>query len=195
MATTQWTLDATHSELNFKIRHLMITNVSGSFTDFTVDVTTDGDDFSTAQIGARIKMDSINTNNQQRDHHLRASDFFDAANHPEMIFKSTRVEKRSNDEFLLHGDLTMKGTTQPVQLNVEFGGITKDPWGSERAGFTVTGKINRSAWGVSFNSVLETGGVALGEEVKIASEIQLVKQVAVAPSPTETESEHQKQTA
>ncbi len=119
---------------------------------------------------------SITTNNEQRDAHLRAADFFGTEQYPELSFRSTKIEKAGTDEFTLLGELTLKGITKPVTLNVEFSGVTKDPWGGERAGFIVTGKINRSDWGINFNGVLETGGVMLSEEVKINGEIQLVKQ-------------------
>ena len=181
MAHTKWVLDPTHSELGFKIKHLMITNVSGNFKEVEAEVQTVGQDFTTAQIEAKIKTGSINTNNEQRDAHLRTSDFLEAEKYPEIVFKSTRVEKRDDELFYVFGDLTMKGITRPVKLNVEFTGVTKDPWGGERAGVIITGKINRSEWNVTFNAVLETGGVALSDEIKIHSEIQLVKQaVSVA---------------
>jgi polyisoprenoid-binding protein YceI len=182
MATTKWTLDHTHSELGFKIKHLMISNVSGLFKVFQAEVETEGTDFGTAQINLTADMASISTNNEQRDAHLRASDFFEVEKHPELKFRSTKVEKIDNDTYGVYGELTMKGVTRPVKLNVEFNGITNDPWGGERAGFFVTGKIKRSEWGVNFNAVMETGGIALGEEVKINSEIQLVKQAVSVPA-------------
>ena len=122
-----------------------------------------------------------NRSNDQRDAHLRNSDFFEVEKYPELKFTSTKLEKIDSDTFILFGDLALKGVTRPVKLNVEFNGVTKDPWGGERAGFVVMGKINRSDWGVNFNGVLETGGVMLSEEVRLFSEIQLVKQaVSVA---------------
>lgn len=178
MANTRWVIDPTHSEIGFKIKHLMITNVSGKFDGFEAEVQTEDEDFTTAQIEARIKTSSINTNNLQRDEHLRNSDFFEVETHPEILFTSTKVEKINNDNFVLHGNLTLKGVTRPVKLNVEYSGITKDPWGGQRAGFIITGKINRSEFGLNFNAALETGGLVLGEEVKINSEVQLVKQAA-----------------
>lgn len=181
MKTTKWVLDPTHSELGFKIRHLMITNVSGSFKEFQAEVEMEEGDFSTAQINATAEMASIFTNNEQRDAHLRSSDFFEAGKYPELKFQSTKIEKVDRDTFTLYGELTLKGVTKPVKLNVEFTGLTKDPWGGERAGFVLSGKINRSEWGINFNGVLETGGLALSDEVKIHSELQLVKQtVSVA---------------
>lgn len=182
MSKTKWLLDPTHSELGFKIKHLMITNVSGSFKNFNATVETREEDFSTAQIKLTAEMASIFTNNEQRDNHLRTSDFFEVEKYPELKFKSTKVEKIDSDTFALYGELTLKGVTKPVKLNVEFNGVTKDPWGGERAGFLVTGKINRSNWGVNFNAALETGGVMLSEEVKISSEIQLVKQAVGVPA-------------
>ena len=145
------------------------------------EVETHGEDFTTAQISLSADMASISTNNDQRDAHLRNSDFFEVEKYPELKFTSTKVEKIESDTFALFGDLTLKGVTRPIKLNVEFNGVTKDPWGGERAGFVVTGKINRSDWGVNFNGVLETGGVMLSEEVRVFSEVQLVKQaVSVA---------------
>jgi polyisoprenoid-binding protein YceI len=176
MAITKWIIDPTHSEIGFKIKHLMITNVSGKFDGFEAEVQTQGEDFATAQIEAKIKTASINTNNLQRDEHLRNSDFFEVEAHPEILFTSTKVEKIDNDNFLLHGNLTLKGITKPVKLNVEYSGSTKDPWGNQKAGFVITGKINRSDFGLNFNAALETGGLVLGEEVKINSEVQLIKQ-------------------
>ena len=176
MAKTKWLLDPMHSELQFKIKHLMISNVSGALKNFNAAVETEEEDFSTAAINLTAEMASISTNNEQRDAHLRNSDFFEVEKYPELKFTSTKVEKRDSDTFDLYGELTIKGVTKPVKLNVEFNGTTKDPWGGERAGFLVSGKINRTDWGVNFNSVLETGGVVLGEEVKINSELQLVKQ-------------------
>ena len=182
MKTTKWALDPTHSELSFKIRHLMISNVSGSIKDFQVSAETRDDDFSTAQISVVGDMASVSTNQEQRDTHLRTADFFEVEKHPQFQFKSTRIEKAGDGTFALYGDLTLKGITKPVQLNVEFNGIAKDPWGNQKAGFLITGRINRSEWGVNFNGVLETGGVMLSDEIKINSEIQMIKQVAPVPA-------------
>src|SRR5688572_689068 len=178
MKTTKWNLDPTHSDLGFKIRHLMIANVSGSFKNFDATVETIGSDFTTARIQATADIHSISTNNEQRDQHLRTSDFFEAEKYPELQFISTKIEKVDHQTFDLYGDLTMKGLTKPVKLSVEYNVIAKDPWGNERAGFVVTGKINRSDWGINFNNIIETGGLALAEEVKINSEIQMVKEKA-----------------
>lgn len=178
MSTTNWVLDPTHSELGFKIKHLMISNISGSFQQFQVEVVTQDDDFSTAQIRVTAEIASIHTNNEQRDDHLRNSDFFEAETYPQLSFQSTKVEKLSDETFTVYGDLTMKGVSKPVTLRVEYSGVTKDPWGGGgRTGYSISGKINRSDWGINFNGVLETGGLALGEEVKLISEIQLVKKL------------------
>lgn len=182
MKTIKWTADPLHSELGFKIKHLMITNVSGTFKSFRAEAETEGEDFATARISLTADMDSISTNNEQRDHHLRTADFFETDQHPQLTFQSTRLEPLDAETFVLHGILTLKGISQPVKLNVEYSGLTKDPWGGERAGFVVTGKISRSAFGVSFNTVLETGGVALSDEVKIHGEIQLVKEQVAVPA-------------
>ena len=176
MAKTKWSLDPIHSELQFKIKHLMISNVSGALKNFQAEVETEDKDFTTARINLIAQMDSISTNNEQRDAHLRNSDFFEVEKYPELKFKSTKVEKADSDTFVVYGELTMKGVTKRIRLNAEFNGVVKDPWGNERAAFTVTGKINRTDWGMNFNGVMETGGVMLGEEVKISSELELVKQ-------------------
>lgn len=176
MATTNWKLDLSHSELGFKIKHLMITNVSGTFKSFDVEVESEDDDFRNARITAKADMSSINTNNEQRDEHLRNSDFFEVDKYPELSFRSTGSKAIDDDTYELHGELTLKGVTKPVKLHVEYNGLAKDPWGGERAGFVVTGKINRADWGVSFNGVLETGGVMLSEEVRIHAELELVRE-------------------
>lgn len=174
MATTKWVLDPVHSELTFKVRHMMITNVKGEFKSFSVDV--DGEDITKAQVGVNIDTASINTNNEQRDGHLKSADFFDAENFKNITFTATSTRAKGNDEFELTGDLTIKGITKEVKLNVEFGGINKDPWGNEKAGFSFDGNINRNDWGLNWNAALETGGVLVSDEVKINGEVQFVKQ-------------------
>jgi len=176
MATTKWALDPTHSELQFKVKHLMISTVTGQFNQFTGKAETDETDFSTAKIDFTAEVDSISTNNEQRDAHLKNSDFFDATNHPHLTFKSDKLEKISDDQFKLHGTLTMRGTPKKISLDVEIGGVTIDPWGNTRAGFTVTGKINRQDFGVSFGAVTDTGGILLADEVRIIANVQFVKE-------------------
>jgi polyisoprenoid-binding protein YceI len=176
MATTKWNLDATHSEIGFKVKHMMITNVSGSFGKFDVQTETNGDDFSTAKIKFTADLNSINTANTDRDNHLKSPDFFDAEKFPELKFESTKVEKKDDENYILHGNLTIKGVTKPVKLDAEFGGIGKDPWGNQKAGFSLTGKIKRTDWNLNWNAALETGGVLVSEEVKLHAEIQITKQ-------------------
>jgi polyisoprenoid-binding protein YceI len=184
MKKIKWIIDPTHSELGFKIKHLMISNVSGTFSEYEANMETENDDFSTAQIHATIKAASVSTNNKQRDQHLQNGDFFEVEKYPEITFWSTRVEKLDHEQFVVYGDITLKGITKPVKLNVEYSGVTRDPWGGQRAGFTITGKIIRSEFGLSFNSVLETGGLALSDEVKIHSEVQLVKEATIVAAVT-----------
>jgi polyisoprenoid-binding protein YceI len=147
MAKTKWTLDTTHRELGCRIKHLMITSVSGSLRSFQVDAEADEADFTTAKISLRADMSSIFTNNEQRDAHVRTADFFEVEKYPELKFQSTRIEKTGDDNFILYGDLSLKGVSRPVKLNVEYSIVPKDSWDLERAGLVVTGKINRSDWG------------------------------------------------
>ncbi|MDQ2658178.1 MAG: YceI family protein [Bacteroidota bacterium] len=176
MTKTKWHLDPAHSEIGFKVKHMMITNVSGSFGKFDVTAETDGDDFSTAVIGFAADVNTLSTGNADRDTHLKSADFFDASSHPHLTFKTTKYEKKDDENYVLSGDLTIRDVTRPVKLNVEFGGIGKDPWGNQRAGFTITGKINRTDFNLNWNTALETGGVLVGEEVKLFGELELVKQ-------------------
>lgn len=175
MANSKWTLDPTHSEVVFKAKHLMITNVTGNFGSFEVNAETEDDDFTKSTLSFSANVASINTNNEQRDAHLKSADFFDADNYPTLNFVGTSY-KQTGDDYELAGDLSIRGVTQNVKLNVEFGGINKDPWGNTKAGFTITGKINRKDFGLNWNAALETGGVLVSEEIRITCEIQLVKQ-------------------
>jgi polyisoprenoid-binding protein YceI len=177
MAKTIWKIDSAHSEIQFKIRHLMITNVTGQFNRFSGSVETEGNDLTSAKIHFTAEVNSISTNNEQRDAHLKNSDFFDATTHPELVFEGERLEKLEEENYLLEGTLTMRGTSHPIKLNVENGGIITDPWGNTRVGFTVTGKIHRKDFGVSFGLGAETGNVMLSDEVKINASVQFVKQV------------------
>ncbi len=175
MATTTWALDPTHSEIQFKVKHLMITTVTGSFKSFTAAATTDSEDFSNATISFSADIASVDTGNEQRDGHLQGADFFDAEKFPTLSFASASFTKK-DDVYALTGDLTIKDVTKPVTLAVEFGGVAKDPWGNTKAGFTLSGKINRKDFGLTWNAATETGGVLVSEEVKILAEIQLVQQ-------------------
>lgn len=181
MANQIWSLDPTHSELQFKIKHLMISTVTGQFNQFKAEIETQGDDFTKAKVHFETAVESISTNNEQRDAHLKNGDFFDAPKYPFITFDSEKMEKISEDEYKLHGTLTIRGISKKIILVAEFGGITKDPWGNTRTGFSVTGKINRQDFGISFGAVSETGGLLLGDEVKIIANVQFVKEaVAVA---------------
>ena len=172
---TKWSLDPAHSEVSFKVKHMMITNVTGLLRDYTVEVDAKDEGFSHAEVTFIGKLKSITTGNEQRDEHLRSADFFDVENNADVVFKSTDYT-RSGDDITLEGDLTIKGVTKPVRLDVEFAGVQKDPWGNMKAGFTVTGKLNRKDFGLNWNTALETGGVLVGDEVKINCEIQLIRQ-------------------
>lgn len=171
---TTWVLDPAHSELTFKVKHMMIANVKGSFNNFSVEV--DGNDILTSSVLVKIDTSSIDTNNIDRDNHLKSVDFFDVENNKEILFKSTSLKQKDGNEYELKGMLTIKGISKEITLDVEFGGINKDPWGNDKAGFTVEGKINRKEWGLNWNAALETGGVLVSDEVKIAAEIQFAKQ-------------------
>ena len=178
MANTTWALDPTHSELMFKVRHLLVSNVTGHIKNFTASVETQGDDMSSAKVNFSAEVNSITTNNEQRDGHLMANDFFDQANHPQMTFVGDKMEKVDSDNYKLHGTLTMRGNSKPVTLNVSYGGSVIDPWGNTRVGFEVHGKINRKDYGVSFSMVSETGGILLGEDVNINANVEFVKVAA-----------------
>jgi polyisoprenoid-binding protein YceI len=175
-AKTKWGIDPTHSEISFKVKHLMITNVKGVFKEFDASIYTTADNFITSDINLHLKPASIDTGVSDRDAHLRSADFFDVENHPEMIFKGSSVEKAADDSYTLTGDLTIKDITKQVKLEVEFNGVMKDPWGNEKAGYAINGKINRKDWGLNWNAALEAGGLLVSDDVKISCEIQLIKQ-------------------
>ena len=176
MEKTTWNIDPTHSEILFKVKHLMITNVKGEFRKFSASITANGNDFTNASIAATMDAASVFTNEDNRDGHLKGADFFEVEKYPELTFKGTSFIKTDDENFKLKGLLTIKGVSKEVTLDVEFGGINKDPWGNEKAGFSVTGKINRKDWGLNWNAALETGGVLVSEEVRISAEVQFVKQ-------------------
>jgi len=176
METTKWIIDPTHSELHFRVRHLMVSWVSGSFKKFDATVQTEGENISTAKVRFTADINSISTNNEQRDAHLRTADFFDATSHPQIIFESDKLEKIDDENYKLYGTLTIRGNSRKIALNVEYGGVTKDPWGNTRTGFSVSGRINRKDFGVSFSMVSETGGILLGEEVSISANVEFVKE-------------------
>ena len=174
--TTKWALDPAHSELVFKVKHLMISNVKGQFTKLNAQITSLGTDFANATVTVTIEAASVSTNDDSRDAHLRGGDFFDVEKHPELTFTGSSFKHISGSNYKLLGELTIKGVARQVELDVDFGGINKDPWGHEKAGFSVSGKINRKHWGLNWNAALETGGVLVSEEVRINGELQFVKQ-------------------
>ena len=175
MAIT-WKIDPAHSEIQFKVKHLMITTVTGYFRTFNLEVETETEDFNTAKrIEFSADIDSIDTNNQQRDTHLKSADFFHGEEHGKLRFVGKRYEG-SGDEAKLHGDLTIRGVTKPITVNVEYGGTVVDPYGQTKAGFTVSGKISRKDFGLVWNAVTEAGQVVVSDEVRLHCEIQLVKQ-------------------
>ncbi|MCK6600554.1 MAG: YceI family protein [Bacteroidetes bacterium] len=174
-ALQTWNLDPAHSEIIFKVKHLMITNVKGEFRTFSSQIISEGSDFSKAKISLKIDTSSIFTNQEDRDNHLRSADFFETEKYPELVFEGTSFSRLDDENYKLKGNLTMKGVTREVTLDVEFGGLMKDPWGNEKAGFSVTGKLNRKDWGLNWNAALEAGGVMVSEEVKIQAEVQYIK--------------------
>ena len=173
---TKWAIDPTHTEIGFKVKHMMFTNVSGKIVKYDATVETDGDEFNNAVIEFSADADSITTANADRDAHLLSSDFFDATQFPKLSFIATSFNKTDDADFELTGDLTLHGITKPVKLAVEFGGLMKDPWGNIKAAFNINGKINRKDFGLTWNAALETGGVLVSDEVKIIADVQLIKQ-------------------
>ena|ERR1035437_3140750 len=177
LVKTKWGIDTVHSEVAFKVKHLMISNVKGVFKEFDASIYTTGEDFMTSEIDFWLNPASIDTGAADRDAHLKSADFFDVEKHKQITFIGDSCEKVDNDgSYTLWGNLTIKGITKKIKLDVEFGGIMKDPWGNEKAGFTINGKINRKDWELNWNAALEAGGVLVGDEIKISCDIELIKQ-------------------
>lgn len=173
---TKWVSDPEHSELSFKIKHLMISSVTGKFNQFEVRTETPEIDFKDSQINLTAQVASISTDNKKRDQHLLGSDFFDATQFSTLEFQSSQLEEKGKHSFVLYGTLKMKGLSNKVKLLMKQSEIIKDPWGNERVAFTVDGEINRKNWGLDYNAALETGGFILGDKVAVHGDIQLVKQ-------------------
>ncbi|HLN73369.1 MAG TPA: YceI family protein [Prolixibacteraceae bacterium] len=174
---TRWGIDPVHSEIGFKVKHLMITNVRGTFKEFDASIYTTGEDFMTSEIDFWMNPASVDSGGADRDAHLKSADFFDVENYKQIHFIGNTYENIDNDgSYELYGDLTIKDITRQIKLDVEFGGVMKDPYGNHKAGFTINGKINRKDWGLNWNTALETGRVLVSEEVYISCEVQLVKQ-------------------
>ena len=176
MSTTKWVIDPTHSEIGFKVKHMMFTNVSGKFSKFDATIESEDHDFENAKIEFTGAIDSITTGNADRDTHLLSPDFFDAAQFPEIKFSATSCAKINEGEYELVGDLTLHGVTKSVKLAADYGGLMKDPWGNSKMALALEGKINRKDWGLNWNSVLETGGVLVSEEVRLNIELQFLQQ-------------------
>ena len=194
---TKWSIDQDHSEIGFSVRHLMIARVKGAFKKFDASIYTVEKDFTTAEIDLWIDPSSIDTNNETRDEHLKSADFFDVQKHKQITFISSSIgepDHEGNHE--LWGELTITGVTKNIKLNLQFGGIAHDPWGNEKAGFTITGKISRNDWGLVWNTPIETGGLMVSEEVSIFCEIELknigLKDLTLEMEPTSLVSLQQK---
>jgi polyisoprenoid-binding protein YceI len=178
-----WSIDTVHTHVGFSVKHMMVTTVRGQFRSYRGTLRLDAKDFARSKFEGEIDVASIDTGNVDRDNHLRTNDFFDAANHPKITFKSTRIEPKSDAEYTVHGDLTIRGVTKPVALDVEFHGTSKNPYGKTVAGLSASGTINRKDFGVSFNALLETGGVAVAEKVKLDLDVELIAaEETVAPA-------------
>lgn len=174
MATTKWNLDPTHSEVTFKVKHLMISTVSGKFKAFEGQVETENDDFQIVKnIEFKADVKTIDTNNEERDEHLRSGDFFAAGEHTDLVF---RAEKYDTNSDKLEGELTIRNTTKPVTLDVDFGGVVVDPYGQTKAGLTVSGKISRKEFGLTWDAVTEAGSVVVSDQVRLNADVQFVKQ-------------------
>jgi polyisoprenoid-binding protein YceI len=176
VTTTTWALDPMHSEIQFKVKHLVISTVTGSFKTFEGSATTEGDDWSTAKVNFSADIASIDTNMAQRDAHLKGADFFDAENHPKLTFQSTSMRRVSDDTYKLEGNLTIKGVTRPITFNVEYGGSATDFYGNTKAGFELTGKLSRKEFGLTWDAVTEAGAIVVGDEIKLIGNVQFAKQ-------------------
>jgi polyisoprenoid-binding protein YceI len=176
LTRTKWSLDPSHCQIGFKVKHLMVTNVGGVFNGYHGSIYTTGDNFSDAEIDLSINTGSVSTGDSKRDGHLKSADFLDAENFKEINFEGSTLKTTNESKYVLHGDLSIKGVTKRIKLDVEFNGIVKDPYGNKKAGFEITGKISRKEFGLTWNAALETGGVVVGDEVTINCEIQLIQQ-------------------
>ena len=173
---TTWSIDASHTEVGFAVRHLMISTVRGRFAGVAGSVSLDDGNPRNARLDVTIDVNSIDTRQEQRDAHLRSSDFFDVARFPTMRFVGSKIEGDITGDFTVGGELTIRGVTRPITLEATSEGRGPDPWGSERAGFSAKGKVNRSEFGLTWNQVLEAGGVTVGDEIKISIDVELVRQ-------------------
>jgi len=173
---TNWNIDTMHSEIGFKVRHMMITNVNGSFGQFSATASSEGDDFANASFAFSAAIDSINTGVADRDAHLKSDDFFNAEAYPALTFNSTSVLKKNDEHYEISGDLTIRDVTQKITLSAEFGGIVVDPYGQTKAGFSITGIIKRSEFGLKWSAITEAGSIVVSDDIKLAAEVQMIKQ-------------------
>ncbi len=178
MATQLWNIDPSHSGVHFTVRHMVISKVRGSFGDWQGELVFDPQDLAGSRVTARIKAASIDTREAKRDEHLRSADFFDAENHPELTFTSTRFEKAGEGALRIDGELSIRGVTHPVVLEAQYASLGKDPWGNERIGFSAEATVNRRDFGLTWNQALEAGRVLVGDKVEISLDVQAVKQAA-----------------
>lgn len=176
MANAKWAVDVLHSGIEFSVKHMMIAKVKGSFHAFEAQIEADPTDLTSASIAVEVDLSSVDTRNGDRDAHLKSADFFDVENHPKLKFQSTQITKTGDGEYDITGSLTLHGVTRSETFSVTYEGTGKDPWGNEKVGFSGTGSIKRSDYGLTYNAVLETGGVLIGDEVKISIEIEAAKQ-------------------
>ena|ERR1051326_2330730 len=174
--TTSWQIDPVHSSVSFSVDYMVLTEVTGRFNEFSGTLQQEGEDFTKSSVTLDIKASSINTENEKRDGHLRSADFFDVQKYPELLFASKSFEKASENTYRITGDLTMHGITKPIVISAKYTGKAKDPWGNMRQGFKGTASLDRTDFGVKYNSALESGGLLIGKDVSIVLNIQLVKQ-------------------
>jgi polyisoprenoid-binding protein YceI len=172
---SNYKIDPSHSEVTFKVKHLMISTVTGQFADFDASFQSESSDFSDAKINFNASIASLSTNNAQRDEHLKSPDFFDASSHPKLEFVSTSINKLDDSNYELHGDLNLRGVSKPITLKVEYAGGMTDPYGQEKHGFEISGKINRKEFGLNWSAVTEAGGIVVSDDVKIAVNAQFIK--------------------
>jgi polyisoprenoid-binding protein YceI len=172
MTNTKWALDTAHSSVDFSVKHMMIANVKGTFNSFSAVIEAEPTDLTTAKIDFSIALSSVDTRNADRDNHLRSADFFDVEKYPTLTFKASSIQKTGNDEYNVTGNVSLHGVTKQETFTVTYEGTGKDPWGNMKVGFSVEGKIKRSDYGLKWNAALETGGVLVGDDIKVSLDIQ-----------------------
>lgn len=174
MSTKTWNIDPVHSEIHFRARHMVVSTVTGQFDRFDATAETEGDTPENAKVTFTAETASVNTGTEQRDNHLRSDDFFNAEKFPTLTFKSSSFKNVKEDIYQLKGDLTIRDVTKPIELDVEYGGMITDPYGNQRSGFTVTGKVSRKDFGLRYNALLESGGAVVSDEIKINCHVEFI---------------------